>query len=30
MNKKRLLILAEFLDTVPKEKFSLESWRDSD
>jgi hypothetical protein len=28
MSRKRLLILANFLDTVPEEKFNLESWRD--
>jgi hypothetical protein len=30
MNKERLTILANFLDTVPVRKFNLESWRDSD
>jgi hypothetical protein len=28
MNKIRLLILANFLDTVPLNKFNLDSWRD--
>jgi hypothetical protein len=30
MNKKRLLILANFLDNVPYKKFDLSEWRDSD
>lgn len=29
MNKIRLAILADFLDSVPPKKFNLESWRDS-
>jgi hypothetical protein len=30
MNKIRLAILADFLDSVPPKKFNLESWRDSE